>query len=55
MLLSPAVPDYRRSAGAGRALGASVRTGQSTDLRKLEYMQKGDDLLVATNGGDRGP
>jgi hypothetical protein len=55
MLLSPAVPHCRRSAGAGRALGASVRTGQSTDSRKLEYMQKGDDLRVVTNGGDRGP
>jgi hypothetical protein len=55
MVLSPAGPHHRRSAGAERALGASVRTGQSTNLRKLEYMQKGDDLRVATNGGDRGP
>ena len=55
MLLSPAVPHYRCSAGAERALGATVRTGQSADLRKLEYMQKGDDLRVASDGGDRGP
>jgi len=55
MLLSPAVPHYRRSAAAGGALGVSVRSGQSTDLRKLENMQKDDDLRVAVNGGDRGP
>jgi hypothetical protein len=55
MVLSPTVRHYRRSAGAGRALGARVRTGQSADLRTLEYMQKGDDLWVATGGGDREP
>jgi hypothetical protein len=55
MLLSPAVPHCRCSARAERALCASVRTGQSTDLRKLEYMQKGDDLRVASSGSDRGP
>jgi hypothetical protein len=54
MLPSPAVPHYPCSAGAGRVSGANVCTGQSTDLRALEYMQKSDDLRVATDGGDRG-